>query len=355
MLIPPPYAIDIGDRTVKIAQLIPRHRWDPQRAWPCLRDLAEHDLTEGWVVNGEIMDPSSLATFLRRVIARATPWFLRSTHAVITLPETRTYLTTIAVPSGDDHAATVRRTVAAALPIDAEHAVIATTTISGTDERIAIAAVPTDVVESYATLLRRVGLTLIACTTEADALARAVASTSPTPTPKIVLDFGATRTGAIIAAGTVVAASVTIPVSGMQLTAAIAAKLRIDLAAAERTKHAADLTRVASDDRAATALADALAPLIDGITRLRAFASTHLPMSMHPTSLTLTGGGAALGGLDQFLREHIRLPVDRFILPDAVTTELPPHATAHSGRLATLFGLGLIALDPVATLSEPTL
>lgn len=355
MLIPTPYAIDIGDRTVKIAQLIPRHRWDPQHAWPRLRDLAEHDLADGWVVNGAIMDPPSLATFLHRIITRATPWFLRSTHAVITLPETRTFLTTIAVPSGDDRAAVVRRTMTAALPIDTEHAVIATTTIPGTNERLAVAAVPTDVVESHAALLRRVGLTLIACTTEADALARAVAFTSPTPTPKIVLDFGATRTGAIIAMGTVVAASVTIPVSGMQLTAAIAAKLRIDLATAERAKHDTDLTRVASDDRAATAVADALAPLIDGIARLRTFASTHLPTSVHPASLTLTGGGAALGGLDQFLREHIHLPVDRFALHDAVTAELPPHAATHSGRLATLFGLGLIALDPVAALNEPAL
>jgi len=352
VLITPPYAIDIGDRTVKIAQLVPRRRWDPQHASPHLHTCAEHELTEGWVVNGAVTDPAALAAFLGRAIARASPWFLRSPHAVLTLPEARTFLTTITVAADEDRATAVRRAVHATIPVNADRAVISTRAIAGADDRIVVAAAPADVVESYAALLRRFGVTLIACTVESDALARAVAFVQSKPQPTIILDLGATRTGAIIASGPLVAASVTIPVSGTALTATVAARMRIDPAAAEHAKCAADLARVPSDDLAATAIAGALAPLVAEIRRLRMFADSHLPASVRPTRITLTGGGAALSGLDRFLHEQTRLPVDRFTLPPAVTAGLRAPMATHTERLATVFGLGLIALDPATALAE---
>jgi Tfp pilus assembly PilM family ATPase len=66
----------------------------------------------------------------------------------------------------------------------------------------------------------------------------------------------------------------------------------------------------------------------------------------------LTGGGAELNGLDRLLHERTRLPVARFALPAAATAALRTSQAAPTAHLATVFGLGLIALDPAAALAE---
>ncbi|MDP3770830.1 MAG: pilus assembly protein PilM [bacterium] len=354
MFLPPPYAIDIGDRTMKIAQLAPLRWWHRATPTPRFRTLVSVDLDAGWVVDGTLRDPAPLAALLRKTIA-ATPRFHRSSFAVTTLPENRTFLTTVVIaPEGNEtREAALRRVVRAAVPIDAARAVITSTPIPGDTNRVAIAAVPTDVVESYASLFESVGLTPIACVSEAEALAGAIAFL---PAPEgtgatLILDLGATRTGAVMTTASVVIASITIPLSGEQLTAALAAKLKIDPTAAERAKRDVDCTRAGHDDPAATAIAHALTPLIDGIARLREFVTSRFAAPLQPTRIVLTGGGAALTGLDEFLREKTKLPVTRFAISSG-QSEADQHLTS---TFATAFGLSRIALDPAAALATSPL
>lgn len=350
MLIPPPYAIDLGDRSVKIAQLVPRQRWHAGYPSPRMRFLIERDLQEGWVVGGAIADPAPLAAFIRRVIHERIPSLVRSPFVISTLPEQRTFLTTTTLPDGGDtpQGEVIRRAAGAVMPIDINNATITHAAITGTTDRIAVAAAPTAVVESYAALFERMHLTPLALVTEAEALARAVSS-SASPAPVLILDLGATRTGAIIANGSSVAASITIQTSGIQLTAAIAAKLRIEPAAAEHAKRGADLARASRDDPTATTIARSLEPIVTGIASLRTFAQHHFHVSLQPNRIVLTGGGAQLIGLDAFLRQQCKLDIARFTLPDP-STPTPNRTAAPTSHLALVFGLGLIALDPANAL-----
>jgi Tfp pilus assembly PilM family ATPase len=366
MLIPPPYAIDLGDRSVKVAQLVPRQRWHAGYPAPRARFLIERNLQEGWMVNGAIADLGPLAAFLRRTISERVPSLVRSPFVIATIPEQRTFLTTTTLPHGggtprDD---AIHRAVSAVLPIDVRSATVASAPIAGVPGRVAIAAAPTSVVESHAALYERMRITPLALVPEAEALARAVAYTSdnePIRTTRnsstrtlvnssLVLDLGATRTGAILANGQSVAASVTIPVSGERLTAAIAAKLRIEPAAAERAKRNVDISRAGNDDPAAAAVVQALEPLINGVASLRSFAQHHLPTPLQPKHIVLAGGGAALHGLDAFLKQRCKLDVTTFALP---ATSTPRSRTAApTTHLALVFGLGLMALDPASVLAE---
>ncbi len=284
----------------------------------------------------------------------------------------RTFCTTVTIPDRTEAAreATLRRTINAALPLDAQHATMASAPLLGTTDHVAVAAAPTALVESYAALFDRVRLTPIALVTEAEALAHAIAyacdrvnqttrnsplGTRPSPQPVLILDLGATRTGAIIANGPSVAASITIPVSGAQLTAAIAAKLRIEPTAAERAKLGADLARASRDDPMASTIVQALEPLVTGIASLRAFALHHLPAPLQPTRIVLAGGGARLAGLDVFLRTRCKLDVTTFALPANTAPMVPGRPTTPTSHLALVFGLGLMALDPAGAVLNNTL
>lgn len=369
MFLPPPYAIDIGDRTIKIAQLTPARWWDRATPGMRFRVLVAADLEAGWVVDGEIRDPASLAAFVRRSIFAHTTRWQRASCAVTTLPENRTFLTTaiITPESGETRDAALRRAIRTAVPIDAAHAVMTSVPIPGDPQRVAITAVPTDVVTAYASLLETVDLTPVACVSEAEALARAIAyetssthnqytrnsslGTHPSAQPTLILDLGATRTGAIITVPPAVIASLTIPLSGEQLTAAIAAKLKISTVAAEQAKRDVDLTRAGHDNPIATAVAQAYAPLLEHIAKLRAFVGDRFIAALQPTRIVLTGGGAALTGLDAFLHEHTKLPVTQFTIPARGTSDTPHPTNAY----ATAFGLSCIALDPAAALAASPL
>ncbi len=368
MLIPSPYAMDIGDRTVKVAQLVPQPRWRAGGPMPRMRFLIERDLEEGWVTRGAIADLVPLATFLRRVIHERVPSLSRSPFVVASLPEQRMFCTTVTVAdrAKAERGAALHRAVREVVPLDIQHATVATTPLLGTTDHVAVAAAPTALVETYAGLFERVGLTPIALVTESEALAHAVAFATDRngsqttrhsslgtlhSSPVLILDLGATRTGAIIANGPSVAASITIPVSGQQLTAAIAAKLRIDPAAAERAKRSADLSRTSPDDPTATALMQALEPIIAGIASLRAFALHHLSTSLQPTRIVLTGGGSGLAGLDTFLHARCKLDVTTFALPTSTAPSVPGRPAVPTSHLALVFGLGLMALDPVGTVT----
>ena len=351
MLIPTPYVMDIGDRSMKIAQLVPQPRWRAGGSTPRMRFLIERDLEDGWVTRGTIVDPVPFAAFIQRAIRERIPSLSRSPFVVAALPEQRTFLTTVTVPSHLTETRTdaLRRAIDAAIPLDARHATIASAPLLGATDHIAVAAAPTALVESYAALFDRVRLTPIALVTEAEALARAVASVASSPV--LILDLGATRTGAIIANGASVAASITIPVSGQQLTAAIAAKLRIEPTAAEHAKLGTDLARTSQDDPVATTIATAMEPLITGVAALRAFALHHLPASLQPTRIVLAGGGSELTGLDAFLKQRCKLDVTRFALPAGTAPLATSRSAVPTSHLALTFGLGLIALDPATALA----
>lgn len=369
MFLPPPYAIDIGDRTIKIAQLMPPRWWDRATPGMHFRMLVAADLEAGWVVDGEIRDPAELAAFVRRTIMTHTARWQRASYAVTTLPEHRTFLTTAVITPerGETRDAALRRAIRTAVPIDAAHAVMTSTPIPGDLQRVAITAVADDVVTAYASLLESIGLTPIACVSEAEALARAIAyaadhasgqgprnsplGTRPSPQSTLILDLGATRTGAIVTAPPAVIASLTIPLSGEQLTAAIAAKLKISTVAAEQAKRDVDLTRAGHDNPTATAVAQACAPLIESIAKLRAFVGDRFPAALHPTRIVLTGGGAALTGLDTLLHEHTKLPVTQYTIPARGTSNTPHPPSTY----ATAFGLSCIALDPAAALATSPL
>lgn len=354
VLLPPPYAIDVGERSLKVLLLTPRHWTHALHRVPYILGRSEADIPEGWIVDGDIREAEKLAALIRSTIARTGTRWIRSPFAITALPEARTLLTTITVhrlPEESEEAA-LRRAIPSVLPIALDTAIVAIEHLADGNEssRMIVATAPTPLVTAYAELFDAAGLTPIGLEVEASAIARAVAFQPTTPAPMdtaLIIDCGATRTSAIIARGTTVVASVTIPFSGIRLTTALASALEVDVHEAERMKRNICIDPTATGTTAMDVILDALIPLLDGIARMQRFASSHLPSTFAPQRVILTGGGSQLAGLDTYLAAHVDLPVHRFTIPSSVFRRA---MVTQPVGLATVFGLGLAGLDPLTEL-----
>ncbi|MBI4143020.1 pilus assembly protein PilM [Candidatus Uhrbacteria bacterium] len=358
-ILPPPYAIDIGERSLKVIVLGRRSLLAKDRRTPMLLACAERTIPEGWIIRGDIHEPERLALLLKETTAHLVPRRVRSAFAVTVLPEARTYLTAThgELVDGSIDTAAIRRTLPSILPVNPDDVVmdaaVVPTAATTPTQTIAVAAAPTALVEAYAAVIIAAGLTPIALEAEATSIGRAVTAHTPDAHAAVdrtvlAIDCGATRTSAILATPATAIASITIPVSGTHLTAAIASGLDLDLLTAERVKRETNIASTATardHDGAGVILQSALHPVLDGIASIRAFASAHLPPALQPHAIILTGGGADLSGLDIFLATHTKLPVDRFTIPLGPTETARCAHRGSSSHLATAYGLGLLGLD----------
>jgi general secretion pathway protein L len=219
--------------------------------------------------------------------------------------------------------------------------------------KVVVAAAPQQAVRAALNALEQVGLeprllgaAALSC---APLLLPIQGSADPWPSPVVVLDLGHTNTQLCVvrrqADGEVAATFArTIARGGLHLTQALARALRIDLAEAERRKHAADL---GVPDQAAEVLRQHLRPLIRD---LRQTLASHTSLyGEAPRQILITGGGARLHGLALFLQEALELPVSTLPIPQALVREaavVSEIEAAAAPSCATALGLALALTGP---------
>ncbi|HEY0710577.1 MAG TPA: type II secretion system protein GspL [Polyangia bacterium] len=130
------------------------------------------------------------------------------------------------------------------------------------------------------------------------------------PPLRVVLDIGHTRTNVCVLRGTQAVSGRTILRGGASITAAIAADFNCDEPTAEEIKH--QRTRIGANSTAEAVRLDgivteALTPLLRDI-RLT-LASVRARVKEPIQNVLLTGGTAALAGLDDYLAAELELPV----------------------------------------------
>lgn len=220
--------------------------------------------------------------------------------------------------------------------------------------KVVVAAAPQKTVREVLGTLEQIGMeprllgaAALSC---APLLSPIQGSADPWPSPVAILDLGHTSTQLCVvrrqADGEVAATFArTIARGGTHLTQALARALRVDLAEAERRKHAADLS---VPDPAAEVLRQHLRPLIRD---LRQTLASHTALyGEAPRQLLITGGGARMHGLAFFLQEALELPTSALPIPQALLREaavVPAHdALTAAPSCATALGLALALNGP---------
>jgi general secretion pathway protein L len=160
------------------------------------------------------------------------------------------------------------------------------------------------------------------------------------PSCRVVVDIGHLRTNICILQDEQAVLGRTVLRGGAQLTAAIATVLGCDEDTAEEIKKSrAAIGANATPEaiRLDGILRDALAPLLRDVRQT--LASVRARVRTPIQSILLTGGTAALAGLDEYLASELELPVS---LWDGIAGPGSAAASGAAGPLGSLGGLGSV-------------
>ncbi|MFA5854079.1 MAG: type IV pilus assembly protein PilM [Patescibacteria group bacterium] len=340
--------LDVSERVFRLVEIRkgPFYRRSLQ-----LHRYAEERLPDGLVVAGEFKKPDEVVTHLKNLLKKA--YGRRVTRgAIVSLPETRTFIKVINVKKPEKAEDIPRAILAEAelhiptpiadLYIDWQHLEDPATVIVGKPMSVTIGAAPKLVVDGFSAILEATGLVPVAFEIEAQAIVRSVIPKSDDGTRAIgIIDFGATRSSLIVYDKGTIQFTVSIPLSGDAVTQRISEALSVDIAEAERTKRQCGVDA----HKCGTGLWKIMEPFISEmasrISDAVEFYRDHFPNGRALDEIILCGGGANMARMDELLTEIIKTPVRKaepWANIDVGHSSLPPEVLLSS---TTSIGLAL--------------
>jgi type IV pilus assembly protein PilM len=364
ILKPEPFGLDVSDLSLKIAKLKKKKNYFK------LSSFGEIELKPGVVISGEIKNGESFSKSLKELIRKINGEKLKTKHVVVSLPEEKSFLQVIKLPKIKEEEIdnAVRFEAENYVPVSIDQVYLdfqVVPPLSGELNHldVLIAAVPKKIVDPYLFYLKEAGLKPIAFEIESQAISRALVKNELSTSPLLLIDLGATRTSFIGFSGHSLRTTSSISVSSQNFTEAISNNLKVDLAEAEKMKRKHGLEEkiklkpnsstnlISERGEIFESLIPSLADLAQQIKKYLDYYKTHnfyddLPDGKKSvTKILLSGGGANLKGLVNFLSLELKIPVELAnpwvnILPEKLK-ELPKLPFDKSLGFTTALGLAL--------------
>lgn len=303
----PAVGLDISDHAIRFVEII--------RVGNCLNvgRNAEVKLDKGVIVEGSIVDRPAFVRILATLAKEYNLKFVR-----VSLPEEKAYLyrtQLVRVPEENLRVA-VESTLEENVPFAAGEVIFeyAAPNLYTTDTHldVTVSVLPKVFVESYADVIREVGLVTVDFELEANAIAKAVVPRGD-PRTFLVVDFGRYKTVlSVVSRGTVQFTS-TSNVGGALLTSVLQKYLKCSFDEAEKAKWSQDLAEHRGDNELFEALLNALSVLRDEINKVMAYWMTRTNTIEAGSgaiidAILLSGKDALIGGLDQYFSQSLKIP-----------------------------------------------
>lgn len=281
-----------------------------------IKSFGNQKLVPGLVAQGELRHPPDLANIIKKMIKGSTGRKVRSDRAVVNLPETRTYIKVLELPPTGLEAihGLLQQEIENHFPIAADEAYLKWELIgdSGREKmKVLVGVAPQKVVENYLALLNLAGLQAISLEIEALAIARALLRPGQKSAgAKMILDLGANRSSLIVYDHGTVQFSISLPVSGNQITQEISQTLKMDTAQAEEIKVMCGL----DPKRCQGALRQVITLILNDLVARSRDALEYYYDNFSDANavdqVILCGGGAKLIGLTDHLTKLLKMPVN---------------------------------------------
>jgi type IV pilus assembly protein PilM len=351
--------VDISEHVFRLVEI---RRGPFYRRRLQLHRYTEERVPAGLVSGGEFKDSEAIAEHLRALVKKAYGRPI-SRGAVVSLPETRTFIKVINV-NRPEHPEDIPRailseaelhipTAISDLYLDWQHLEDPKTVAVGKPMTVTIGAAPKTIVDAYSTTLEAAGLIPVAFEIEAQAIVRSVIPADPRLSEERavgVVDFGATRSSFIVYDRRTIQFTVSIPLSGDKVTRRISESLGVDDAEAERTKRQCGVDAHKCGTDLWKIMEPFLSEMADRILDAVTFYRDHFPNGRALDEIVLCGGGANMARMDELLSDLTKTPVrraDPWVNIDPGHSPLPPEIILSS---TTAVGLALrqILVDAAA-------
>lgn len=303
--------IDISEAAVRIAQLVPGRKQYQLKGW------ASSPIDPAAFHNGDLKQPELLQAALEQALARPDGGRLTARRAIISLPETQSFIKLLRIPeqtSDDDYIRLLKRELIRHVPLPLNELVWDWQRISGKEidrpgeVHVLIAATPRITVEAFTEVFEAAGLRPSIFEIEAVAISRALLSPDALAST-LVLDLGATRSSLIWWALGTIHFTLSVPLSGNTLTEALAHGTGMTWEEAELQKREHGTLWPNAPKGWDAIMAGFIRDLKNQITTAEEFFRAEFPDHPPLESIVVSGGQSALGGLIPRLQEGLQTPV----------------------------------------------
>ena len=300
------FGLDISDRALRLVQLKKKGKKI------FLNSYNDLTLPPNIIVNGEIKNSDEFGKYLDQLVKTVRGKKLIGKDIITVLPETKTFIKVIRItrPSEENLPDLIKEEVKKHIPLSAEEIYLDWQILNHNNQttEILIGAAPKAVVDSYLSTLTEHGFTPYAFEIEAAAVVRSLVLDNDHQS-KIIIDFGATRSGLIVYEQEAIQFEVSLPIPGNKITETIAKILNLSWEEAEKAKIICGLDIQKCDGALRKILLKPIQDLADQIKETTSFYKTNSPGSNPISEVIICGGGANFTQIDQVLSQNLGLSV----------------------------------------------
>ncbi len=352
---PPAIGLDISDNCMRAVLL---NNVGPKQIKVIA--YAEQEIQKGLIEDGLIKNSDALMPLFRNLKKKGGLGFLDSKFVVADLPEQNAFLQVFSVPkmNSSEISQAIRWEIEGNIPMSLNEVYFDWQEIEPIGDSIdhidvMVVAAPKGITESYVSLLESAKFIPKSLEVESSAIARALIPKNFASKPVLIIDFGGSRTGFIIFAGTAIRFTSSLPISGYQMTQAVAQAMNISFEDAEAIKREVGINKSSAYPKAVAAMTAIVDDLVLQIQRYLEYYKNHTfhehNMAHSISKILLAGGGANLKGLAPYLGSKLKFDVEignpwTNIL-EMPFKELPSLPFELSLSFTTAIGLALSGLD----------
>lgn len=278
----------------------------------------ELPLSKDIVKNGDILNQPILIQQIKKLIATAKGRKVPCHHVCAVLPETKTFikLLRISIESPDTIEQHLATEMTKHIPYSMNEIYFDWQIIgelkAGQKNDILVGAAPIVTVDQYISTLKQAGLIPLALEIEAASITRSLFPIDPKKdnTPKIIVDLGASRSSLIAYENSIIHFTVSLAISGDEITRKISERLKLDPKKAEEAKILCGLDEKKCSGALKKILMNNVNTLMKKIEEIIYFYRESSSGSETIQKIILSGGGGQLLSLDKLLQEHFKIAVE---------------------------------------------
>lgn len=359
------FGLDISDRCLRLVQLKKRGKKI------IVQSYNEIKLPPQCIEEGEIKQPQALLDCLHKLIKTKHGRGKLSGEIVSVLPERKTFLKLIEVPKNGDEEIQIsqekknkkgdaikneiweqkiKKILPEHIPVDIENTYFDWQLINeaGDYQTVLIGACPQGIIDSYIKVISQANLIPAVLEIEAAAIARTLIKEGEGDNgAQIVIDIGANRTGLFLYDHNVIKFTITLPVSGNQITQTIMETLDFDFEKAEQAKVVCGLDRNKCHGALLEIFSETIAELQTQITKAIDFYQSNFSQTNEIKKITLCGGGANFINIAEIIEEKTGIKTVNSNPWQKIKNPNPKYFTADKSQsFITAIGLALRGIDP---------
>jgi type IV pilus assembly protein PilM len=291
------FGLDISGSSLKIFHL------EKQSQSLGVKAYSNTPLPKGLIANDTVTDNTTFDYLLKQTLEKPQFGRLSTNHAVVSLPEAKSFVRVIQIPHMSDAEAD------AAVPFEAESFIPLPIDqvyldwqrvgqSSGEKMDVLIVASPREFVDKYISLVEKAGIKIVAMEVESQSCLRALTAEGNQDT-MLIVDLDAYRSSLIMVEDGGLQFTSTVPIAGNTFTESIARTLGVSSAKAEMIKRKVGINNTTEYPNIKTSLVPILNNLTAEIKNILKFHNDHSEKQV--SKIVFTGGSAKLNNLIEYL------------------------------------------------------